>query len=335
MLTDKKLINLKKLYAKPGKKFSLKDFDTRYTGKQLTRRDAEMLLDMGRKQLAEIQDKLYAHNQYSVLIIFQAMDAAGKDGAVKHIMSGFNPLGVKVYSFKAPNTHELDHDYFWRHSLALPARGEIAIHNRSHYENVLATKVHPEWIMNENIPDVNSIKDITKTFWEKRYKQINRYEKNMAQNGMVILKFFLHLSKKEQKKRFLERIDDPSKNWKFSLSDLKERAYWDDYQKVFEEAIGKTTHEHAPWYIIPADDKWFARLAIASVIYREFNKLKLSYPEVTDTQKAELQKARLHLMAENGKAENDKKVKKAVKTKGQKKISRQVKVTSPESLVEN
>ncbi len=315
MLTDAKLINLKKLYAKPGKKFSLKNFDTKYTGKQLTRKDAEMLLDLGRKQLAEIQDKLYAHNQFSVLIIFQAMDAAGKDGAVKHIMSGFNPLGVKVYSFKAPNSHELDHDYFWRHSLALPARGEIAIHNRSHYENVLATKVHPEWILNENIPGIDSLKDINKNFWEKRYKQINRYEKNLAQNGMVILKFFLHISKKEQKKRFLERIDDPSKNWKFSLSDLKERAYWDDYQKVFEEAIGKTSHEHAPWYVIPADDKWFARLAIASVIYREFNRLKLSYPEVSDRQKEELQKARLHLMAENGRAENEKKRKKTQKIK--------------------
>lgn len=318
MLSDKKLINLQKLYAKPGKKFNLKDFDTKYTGKQLTRKDAEMMLEMGRKHLAEIQDKLYAHNQYSVLIILQAMDAAGKDGAVKHIMSGFNPLGVKVYSFKAPNTHELDHDYFWRHNLALPARGEIGIHNRSHYENVLATKVHPEWILNENIPDINSLKDINKDFWEKRYKQINRYEKNLAQNGMVILKFFIHISKKEQKKRFLERIDDPTKNWKFSLSDLKERAYWDDYQKVFEEVIGKTSKEYAPWFIIPADDKWFARLAIAAVIYREFGKLKLSYPEVSDSQKAELQKARLHLMAENGEKKG-KKSKKEKKLKSEKK----------------
>ncbi|MBX2955181.1 MAG: polyphosphate kinase 2 family protein [Cyclobacteriaceae bacterium] len=300
MLSDKELINLKKLYAKPGKKISLKDFDTRYTGKELNRKDAELLLDMGRKHLAEIQDKLYAHNQYSVLIIFQAMDAAGKDGAVKHIMSGFNPLGVKVYSFKAPNSHELDHDFFWRHNLAMPARGEIAIHNRSHYENVLVTKVHPEWILNENIPGVDSLKDINKAFWEMRYKQITRFEKNLAENGTIILKFFLHVSKKEQKKRFLERIDDPSKNWKFSLSDLKERAYWDNYQKVYEEAISETSKEHAPWFIIPADDKWYARLAIAAVIYREFGKLKLSYPTVTDSQKAELQKARLHLMAENG-----------------------------------
>lgn len=316
MLSDRKLINLKKLLAIPGKKFSLNNYATKYTGKELTKKDAEMLLEMGRKHLAEIQDKLYAHNQYSVLIIFQAMDAAGKDGAVKHIMSGFNPLGVKVYSFKAPNSHELDHDYFWRHSLALPARGEIAIHNRSHYENVLATKVHPEWILNENIPDVDSLKDIDKNFWEKRYKQINRYEKNLAQNGMVILKFFLNVSKKEQKKRFLERIDDPSKNWKFSLSDLKERAYWNDYQRAFEDVIGRTSQKHAPWYVIPADDKWFARLAIAAVIYREFDRLKLKYPEVTDQQRAELQKARLHLMAENGEKEKkSKKSKKAVSAK--------------------
>lgn len=300
MLSDEKLISVKKLYAKPGKKINLKDFDTKYTGKQLNRKEAEELLESGRKHLAEIQDKLYAHNQYSVLIIFQAMDAAGKDGAVKHIMSGFNPLGVKVYSFKAPNSHELDHDFFWRHNLAMPARGEIAIHNRSHYENVLVTKVHPEWILNENIPGIDSLKDIDKAFWEMRYKQITRFEKNLAENGTIILKFFLHVSKKEQKKRFLERIDDPSKNWKFSLSDLKERAYWDDYQKVYEEAISETSKEHAPWFIIPADDKWYARLAIAAIIYREFGKLKLSYPTVTDSQKAELQKARLHLMAENG-----------------------------------
>ncbi|MBX2944836.1 MAG: polyphosphate kinase 2 family protein [Cyclobacteriaceae bacterium] len=314
MLSDEKLISVKKLYAKPGKKISLKDFDTKYTGKQLNRKEAEQLLETGRKHLAEIQDKLYAHNQYSVLIIFQAMDAAGKDGAVKHIMSGFNPLGVKVYSFKAPNSHELDHDFFWRHNLALPARGEIAIHNRSHYENVLVTKVHPEWILNENIPGIDSIKDISKAFWEMRYKQITRFEKNLAENGTIILKFFLHVSKKEQKKRFLERIDDPSKNWKFSLSDLKERAYWDDYQKVYEEAISETSKEHAPWFIIPADDKWYARLAIAAIIYREFGKLKLSYPTVTDSQKAELQKARLHLMAENGN-EKDKSQKKSKKVR--------------------
>lgn len=316
MLSDEKILSIRDFLVKPGKKIRLKDWPTKYKGKELNRRDAEALLDMGRRHLAEIQDKLYAHNQYSVLIILQAMDAAGKDGAVKHIMSGFNPLGVKVYSFKAPNAHELDHDYFWRHTLALPARGEIAIHNRSHYENVLVTRVHPEWILNENIPGVRSLKDIDENFWDSRYKQINRFEKNLSQNGTVIMKFFLHVSKKEQRKRFLERIDDPAKNWKFSLSDIKERAFWDDYQKAYETALERTSKEYAPWYIIPADDKWYARLAMAFVIYHHFEKLNLSYPTVTEAQKQELQKAKLQLMNEDGTKENGKeskaqKVKKA------------------------
>ncbi|HEU5289884.1 MAG TPA: polyphosphate kinase 2 family protein [Cyclobacteriaceae bacterium] len=315
MLSEGDISNIKKLRVKPDTKFSLKDYNTKYKGKVLDKKEAERILEIGRKHLVEIQDKLYAHNQHSVLIIFQAMDAAGKDGAVKHIMSGFNPLGVKVSSFKAPTSHELDHDYFWRHSLALPARGEIAIHNRSHYENVLVTKVHPEWVLNENIPGVSSLKDIDDDFWEKRYKQINRFEKNLAQNGMLILKFFLNVSKKEQKKRFLERIDDPSKNWKFSLSDLKERAFWDDYQKAFEEAIRNTTQNHAPWYIIPADDKWYARLAIAAIIYKEFERLNLSYPTVSETQKAELQKARIVLMGEQDEKTEKKKTAKNQKAK--------------------
>jgi PPK2 family polyphosphate:nucleotide phosphotransferase len=317
MLSDDKLLKIKDFLVKPGKKVKLKDWSTKYKGKELTKRDAEALLDFGRRHLAEIQDKLYAHNQYSVLIIFQAMDAAGKDGAVKHIMSGFNPLGVKVYSFKAPNSTELDHDFFWRHNLAMPARGEIAIHNRSHYENVLVTKVHPEWILNENIPGIDSVKDIDQKFWENRYKQINRFEKNLAQNGTVIMKFFLHVSKKEQKKRFMERIDDPAKNWKFSLSDLKERAFWDDYQQAYEDVFNNTSKEHAPWFIIPADDKWYARLAIAFIIYRYFEQLNLSYPTVTEAQKQELQKAKMHLMAEDG-SNGDGKVKKVKKRKAKK-----------------
>ena len=310
MLTDEKLIRFKDLVVKPNKKIKLKDFATKYEGKTLNKADSEQILEMSRKHLAEIQDELYAHNKYSVLIVFQAMDAAGKDGAVKHIMSGFNPLGVKVYSFKAPNSAELDHDYFWRHELGLPARGEIAIHNRSHYENVLVTKVHPSFILGENIPGVDSLKKVDKAFWEMRYKQIRRFEKNLAENGTIILKFFLNVSKKEQKKRFLERIEDPTKNWKFSLSDLKERAYWDEYQVAYEEAISATSLEHAPWFIIPADDKWYARLAIASVIYHQFSKLELNYPIVTEAQKAELQKAKIQLMGEN-----DDKKKKSKKTK--------------------
>ena len=300
MLSDEKLIKTRHYLAKPGKKISLKKFDTQYKGKELNKKEAEELLEEGRKHLAEMQDKLYAYNQYGVLIIFQAMDAAGKDGAVKHIMSGFNPLGVKVYSFKAPNSNELDHDYFWRHNLALPARGEIAIHNRSHYENVLVTRVHPEYVVNENIPGTESVEDIDKAFWRDRFKQIIRYEKNLSENGIVILKFFLHVSKKEQKKRFLERIDDPTKNWKFSAADIKERGCWDDYQKAYEDAIAHTSEDHAPWYIIPADDKWFARLAIAAIIYRRLESLKLAYPTINEKQKEELQKARVLLMAEDG-----------------------------------
>ncbi len=300
MLTDEKLVPLKALQVKPDKKIKLSNFATKYEGKGLNKQDAEQLLEMSRKHLAEIQDELYAHNKYSVLIIFQAMDAAGKDGAVKHIMSGFNPLGVKVYSFKAPNAFELDHDYFWRHMIALPARGEIAIHNRSHYENVLATHVHPNWILNENIPGIDSLKKIDKKFWEDRYKQIRRFEKNLTENGTIIMKFFLHVSKKEQKKRFLERIEDPTKNWKFSVGDLKERAYWDSYQDAYNDAISATSTKDAPWFIIPADDKWYARLAIASVIYHQFSKLELSYPVVSEAQKAELQKAKVQLIAEDG-----------------------------------
>jgi PPK2 family polyphosphate:nucleotide phosphotransferase len=226
------------------------------------------------------------------------MDAAGKDGAVKHVMSGFNPLGVKVYSFKAPNSHELDHDYFWRHYIALPARGEIAIHNRSYYENVLVTRVHPEYILNERIPGIQSVDQIDDAFWQARYEQINRLEKNLYENGTIILKFFLNVSRKEQKKRFLERIDDPAKNWKFSLADMKERGYWDAYQKAYEQALGSTAQSYAPWFVVPADDKWFARLVIASVIYRQFKTLDLSYPRLSNRQKDDLQKAREVLMSE-------------------------------------
>jgi PPK2 family polyphosphate:nucleotide phosphotransferase len=298
MLTDDKLIQLKNLQVKAGKSIRLKNYRTRYEGKTLNKQDSEKLLELSRKKLAQMQDKLYAHNQYSVLIVFQAMDAAGKDGAVKHIMSGFNPLGVKVYSFKAPSSQEMDHDYLWRHELALPARGDIAIHNRSHYENVLVTRVHPEFILKEHIPGIDSVKKVNDDFWAMRFKQIRRFEKNLTDNGMLILKFFLHVSKKEQKKRFLERIDDPGKNWKFSLADLKERGFWDQYQKAYEEAISATSSDYAPWFIIPADDKWFARLAIASVIHHYFDRLDLTYPSVTEEQRAELQKAKLYLLGE-------------------------------------
>jgi PPK2 family polyphosphate:nucleotide phosphotransferase len=305
-MINEKLIPIKELKVKPGKKVKLKDYSTGYSGKTLTKKEAEVLLEESKQKLAEIQDKLYAHNHYRILIIFQAMDAAGKDGAVKHIMSGFNPLGVHVHSFKAPSSHELDHDYFWRHYLALPARGEIAIHNRSHYENVLVTRVHPEYILNENLPGIRTVGDIDKAFWEERFKQIVRFEKNLAENGTIILKFFLHVSQKEQKKRFLERIDDVTKNWKFSVGDLKERGFWDDYQKAYEDVFTETSKEYAPWYIVPADDKWFTRIAIASVIHKKLSELDIHYPELSESQKGALQKARVQLMAEKEKPKSKK-----------------------------
>jgi len=313
MVSDEVLVQIKKLRVKPDQKVSLKDYETGYSGKSVNKQEAEALLELGRKRLAEVQDKLYAHNQISVLIIFQAMDAAGKDSAVKHILSGMNPLGVKVHSFKAPTSHELDHDYFWRHVLALPARGEIAIHNRSHYENVLITRVHPEYVLRENIPGIDALEKIDKAFWQSRFKQINRFEKNLHQNGTVILKFFLHVSKKEQKKRFLERIDDPTKNWKFAMGDLAEREHWDSYQVAYEELLGNTSKDHAPWFVIPADNKWYARLAIAAVIYKMFEKLKINYPVVTEAQKDELQLARTKLVSEPD--PSDKKIKKQKKVK--------------------
>lgn len=301
MASKSSTIDSKKFRIKPDSKVNLSKISTKPSGPELSKDDAKKRLNESRERLAEIQDMFYAHNQYAVLIIFQAMDAAGKDGAVKHIMSGFNPLGVKVYSFKAPNSTELDHHYFWRHEAALPARGEIAIHNRSHYENVLVTRVHPEYVLNENIPGIDDIKHVNNGFWKERFKQIRRFEKNLNENGTIVLKFFLHLSKKEQKKRFMERIDNPGKNWKFSLSDMKERGYWDDYQKAYGEAIGETSTKDSPWFVIPADDKRYARLAIASVITDEFEKLKIHYPRVSEKQKAELQKAKAQLLAEGDK----------------------------------
>jgi PPK2 family polyphosphate:nucleotide phosphotransferase len=289
---------LDELIVKPGKNISLKKIATEYKGEAINKEDSKNLLSESIANLASIQDTLYAHNRYRVLIVLQAMDAAGKDSTIKHILSGLNPTGVKVHSFKAPTSQELDHDYLWRHVLALPARGEIAIHNRSHYENVLVTRVHPEYILKENLPDINRVEDITPAFWEKRFKQINRFEKNLYQNGMIILKFFLHVSKKEQKKRFMERIDDPTKNWKFAIGDLQERDRWNDYQKAYEEAISATSHEQAPWFIIPADDKWYARFAIASLIHQQFQKLSIAYPTVSDKQREELSKAKAMLEAE-------------------------------------
>ena len=298
-MKKKQIEYLKSLHVKPGKKFSLKkDYHTSSDGVALTKKEGEEMLAEGIINLAKMQDKLYAHDEYSVLIVLQAMDAAGKDGAIKHVMSGLNPQAVKVASFKSPTTHELDHDYLWRHYKELPARGEIGIFNRSHYENVLVTRVHPEYILKEKLPAINSIKDVDKKFWEMRYKQINRFEKSLVENGTVILKIFLNVSKGEQKKRFLERIDNPAKNWKFSIADAQERKHWDKYMEAYEEMMEATSTEHAPWFIIPADDKWFTRLCIGGIITLQFEKLKLSYPKVSKEQLAKLQAAKKELLAE-------------------------------------
>ena len=309
MATDLVQKYLSSLKVKPGKKVLLKNFDTDYDHKMVNKDQGEVLLQEGIKQLAETQEKLYAHNRYRVLIVIQAMDAAGKDGAIKHVMSGLNPQGVKVYSFKSPNANELDHDYLWRHYKVLPPRGEIGIFNRSHYENVLVTRVHPEYILNENLPGIKTIKDITPAFWKKRLKQINRFEKNLFENGTVIIKLFLHVSKDEQKKRFLDRIDDVSKNWKFSIGDVHERGFWDDYMKAYEALLSETSQTYAPWYVIPADDKWFARLSIAAIIKSEFEKLKMSFPVPTEKQLLDLKKAKEMLLKENNISGNVKKIK--------------------------
>lgn len=290
---------LQSLKVDPNKPLRLSDVPTEQTPDALTKEEGEELLEEGVKMLAELQDKLYAHNQHSVLIVLQAMDAAGKDGAIKHVMSGLNPQGVKVTSFKAPTAHELDHDYLWRHAIALPARGEIGIFNRSHYENVLVTRVHPEWLLNERIPGIDQPQDADANFWKSRYKQIRRFEKNLVENGTLIVKFFLHVSKDEQKKRFLERIDNPGKNWKFSAADVRERAHWDHYMQAYEEMLVATSTDEAPWYVLPADDKWFTRLCLVAIILLEFEKLELSYPEVGPEQRAKLAEAREILMRES------------------------------------
>jgi PPK2 family polyphosphate:nucleotide phosphotransferase len=299
MLSNEDFIEVDRLRVEPSNVVHLKNYSTGYDGNTLTKSDAAELLETGIQHLAEVQEKLYAQNQYGVLIILQAMDAAGKDSAIKHIMSGFNPLGVKVHSFKTPTPQELDHHYLWRHTIALPARGEIAIHNRSHYENVLVTRVHPEYILNEKIPGIDSVHKITRDFWIKRFQQINRFEQTIAEDGTIILKFFLHVSKEEQKKRFMERINEPEKNWKFSFGDLKERERWNDYQSAYEEAISSTSTSHAPWFIIPADDKWYTRLAIAAIIFKQFKALHIEYPSVTELQKAQLIQARVLLSKED------------------------------------
>ncbi|HTS66561.1 MAG TPA: polyphosphate kinase 2 family protein [Candidatus Acidoferrales bacterium] len=286
---------LRHLMVPEGRKVSLgKDYDPCAKLAKMTKQDAKEKLAEGVKLLAEYQDKLYAQDIYGVLIIFQAMDAAGKDGAIKHVMSGLNPQGTQVTSFKSPSSEELDHDYLWRCFKALPERGHIGIFNRSYYEEVLVVRVHPEFLEKQKLPPEARGKKL----WQHRFDEINNFEKYLTRNGIVVLKFFLNVSREEQKRRFLERIDRADKNWKFSVADAKERGYWNDYMKAYEDCLSNTSTKYAPWYVIPADDKPLARLAVAFVIHERLKELGLKYPKVSDEQKQRLAEIAVSLNSE-------------------------------------
>ena len=285
----KKIGQLAKPYRiDDGKNFRLKDFDPGDTGKMRSKEHAAAALQQGIEQLQELQDKLYAQDQWAVLLIFQAMDAAGKDSTIKHVMSGVNPQGCQVYSFKAPSQEELDHDFLWRTSQRIPERGRIGIFNRSYYEEVLVVRVHPDLLKQEKIPPAL----IGKNIWEQRFEHIRGFERYLSHNGIVVRKFFLHHSREEQTKRFLERLEEPEKNWKFSLADIQERRHWNDYMAAYEDMIRNTATPAAPWYVVPADHKWFTRLVVAAAVVDTLEELKLSYPEVPPQKRKELEKAR-------------------------------------------
>ena len=279
-----------------GKGFRLKDFDPGDTRglKEEAKPEAREWLERGIQWLAEEQNKLYAQDRWGVLLVFQAMDAAGKDSTIKHVMSGVNPQGVQVYSFKQPSPEELDHDYLWRSMKCVPERGRIGIFNRSYYEEVLVVRVHQELLARQKLPP----KLVGKDIWRDRLEDIANFERYLARNGIAVVKFFLNVSKKEQKKRFLERLDKPDKNWKFSAADVVERQYWNKYQEAYEEAIRATASKAAPWFVVPADNKWFTRLVVAAAIVSTLEKLELQYPKVSDAQKKELAAARAKLMKE-------------------------------------
>jgi PPK2 family polyphosphate:nucleotide phosphotransferase len=278
---------------KPAK-FRLADFDPAdCCGLDVDKDDAKEMLAEGVKRLGELQERLYAQDRWAVLAIFQAMDAAGKDGAIKHVMSGINPQGVQVFSFKAPTSHELDHDFMWRCAINLPERGRIGIFNRSHYEEVLVVRVHKELLARQKLPP----ELVTKDLWQERFQDIRAFERYLARNGTLILKFFLHVSKDEQRKRFLERIEEPGKRWKFSMGDVAERKLWDKYMDAYQDMIRHTSTDHAPWYVVPADNKWFARIVVAGALVDAIERLDLHFPKVEGAALGELMKARKALLA--------------------------------------
>jgi PPK2 family polyphosphate:nucleotide phosphotransferase len=298
-MKTKEIIKRAKRFVDPfritdGKGFRLKDInpgDTLHL-KSEDKEASKEVLTTGIQALAELQDMLYAQDQWAVLLIFQALDAAGKDGAIKHVMSGVNPQGCQVFSFKGPSAEELDHDYLWRCMKCLPERGRIGIFNRSYYEETMAVRVHPEFLRGQKIPG----RLVTDKIWDQRFKDISNFERYLTRNGVVVRKFFLHLSKNEQKKRFLARLDRPDKNWKFSINDAKERGYWNDYMKAYEETIRNTATDYAPWYVVPADNKWFTRVVVAAAVIETLASLDLAYPEVGKEKLKELEAARQTLM---------------------------------------
>ena len=280
---------LRGLRVEPGKKFRLSRRDPEDTGGlSLESKHAKELLRYGVERLAELQGKLYAQDKWGVLVVFQAMDAAGKDGTIKHVMSGINPQGVQVYSFKGPSAEELDHDFLWRTVKCVPERGRIGIFNRSYYEEVLVVRVHPEFLGAQKLPPAL----LSKNIWKERFEDINAFERYLSRNGILVVKFFLNVSKKEQKKRFLERLDMPEKNWKFSINDAKERGFWDDYMTCYEDLLEATSTKWAPWNVIPADNKWFTRLAVMATIVRALENLDLAYPQVNKAKRKELEEVR-------------------------------------------
>lgn len=293
---------LNKLEAKPGEIHRVSDFDPEFTA-NLGKKEAEKLLEANIKDMIELQGKLYAHNRYAVLLVFQAMDAAGKDGTIKHVMSGLNPQGTQVFSFKSPSDLELDHDYFWRTYRCMPQRGNFGIFNRSYYEEVLIVRVHPEFLLRQRLPDVQSLSDVNNDFWMRRYRQINDLEQHLVENGTIVIKFFLNVSKEQQKRRFLKRIEDPSRNWKFSSADVKERHHWESYMQAYSALLSNTSTDLAPWYVIPADNKWFMRYAVSEIVVNRLRGLPLSFPNLPQDELNKLDEARLQLENENPSAQ--------------------------------
>ena len=274
-------------------KFRIDEWDPADTGKlDIDKKEAKDLLEEGVERLSDLQERLYAQDRWAMLLIFQAMDAAGKDSVIEHVMKGVNPQGCEVHSFKQPSQEELDHDFMWRTNRRLPERGKIGIFNRSYYEEVLVVRVHPGLLAKEKMPE----KLVTKDIWKERFKDIRAFERYLARNGTVILKFFLHVSKDEQKRRFLERIDNPAKNWKFAMGDVEERKLWDKYMAAYEDMIRNTNRPEAPWFVVPADNKWFTRLVVAAEVVEALDGLNLKFPSVTDETRSELAKARKILM---------------------------------------